>query len=75
MTAIVTAHTSELDAATLASAAALVEAVFTPDFNPHDWEHSLGGVHALAWDGGELIGHASVVQRRLLHGGRAQRAG
>jgi aminoglycoside 2'-N-acetyltransferase I len=32
-------------------------------------------VHATVWDGGELIGHASVVQRRLLHGGRALRAG
>ena len=41
----------------------------------HDWEHSLGGVHAIAWDGDELVGHAAVVQRRLLHGGRALRAG
>jgi aminoglycoside 2'-N-acetyltransferase I len=29
----------------------------------------------LVWDGAELIGHASVVQRRLLHGGRALRTG
>lgn len=35
----------------------------------------MGGVHALVWEGTELIGHASVVQRRLLHGGRALRAG
>ena len=41
----------------------------------HDWEHSLGGVHAIAWDGDVLVGHAAVVQRRLLHGGRALRAG
>lgn len=40
-----------------------------------DWEHSLGGVHALVWDGAELVGHASVIQRRLLHDGRALRAG
>jgi aminoglycoside 2'-N-acetyltransferase I len=32
-------------------------------------------VHALAWEDGELVGHASVVQRRLLHGGRALRTG
>jgi len=32
-------------------------------------------MHALLWEGAELIGHASVVQRRLLHGGRALRAG
>jgi hypothetical protein len=35
----------------------------------------LGGVHALVWDDAEFIGHASVVQRRLLHSGRALRAG
>ena len=45
------------------------------DFAPDDWEHALGGVHALLSEDGELIGHASVVQRRLLHGGRALRAG
>ncbi len=41
----------------------------------HDWEHSLGGVHALVWEGDEVVGHGSVVQRRLLHGGRALRVG
>ena len=35
----------------------------------------LGGVHALVLDDGELIGHGSVVQRRLLHAGRALRTG
>ena len=32
-------------------------------------------MHALMWEEGELIGHASVVQRRMLHGGRALRTG
>lgn len=40
-----------------------------------DWEHALGGVHALVWEARRLIGHAAVVQRRLLHGGRALRTG
>lgn len=39
------------------------------------FENALGGVHALLYEDGELIGHASVVQRRLLHGGRALRTG
>jgi len=39
------------------------------------WDHALGGMHALAWEAGQLVGHASVVQRRLLHRGRALRAG
>lgn len=75
MASVRTAHTADLEAATLTAARALLHDVFEGDFDEHDWEHSLGGVHALAWDGEELVGHASVVQRRLLHGGRALRAG
>jgi len=70
-----TAHTAELDPATLQAARALLDEVFDADITAEDWEHTLGGVHALGWDGPELVGHAAVVQRRLLHGGRALRAG
>ena len=52
----------------------LVEA-FDGAFDEHDWEHALGGIHAIAREDGELVGHAAVVQRRLLHRGRALRAG
>jgi len=69
------AHTAELDSATWSAARALLVDVFEGDFSEHDWEHALGGMYALVWEGAELIGHASVVQRRLLHGGRALRAG
>ncbi|MDX6720211.1 MAG: aminoglycoside 2-N-acetyltransferase [Solirubrobacteraceae bacterium] len=75
MTALHVAHTADLDATTRESARALLLDVFDGDFHDEDWEHALGGMHALVWDGPELIGHASVVQRRLLHGGRALRAG
>ena len=75
MTELRTAHTADLDAATLGTARALLDAVFEGDMTDHDWEHSLGGVHAMVWEGNELIGHAAVIQRRLLHGGRALRAG
>ena len=70
-----TAHTADLDSATLEAAHALLDAAFDGAFSDHDWDHVLGGLHALAWDGSELVGHASVVQRRLLHAGRALRAG
>ena len=69
-----TAHTADVDAATLAAARALLYEAFD-DMTEDDWEHSLGGVHALAFDGDALVGHAAVVQRRLLHGGRALRTG
>ncbi|SDH88580.1 aminoglycoside 2'-N-acetyltransferase I [Sinosporangium album] len=70
-----TAHTSALKPADLAEARALLHGVFDGDFSDEDWEHTIGGVHALVHEGGELVGHASVVQRRLVHGGRALRTG
>jgi aminoglycoside 2'-N-acetyltransferase I len=73
--AVQTAHTADLDAETLMAVRALLDAVFGGEFTDDDWEHALGGVHALAWQDGTVVGHASVVQRRLLHGGRALRAG
>jgi aminoglycoside 2'-N-acetyltransferase I len=69
-----TGHTADLAPGTLAAVRALLDRVFE-DMSDHDWDHALGGVHALVWEDGELIGHASVIQRRLLHGGRALRAG
>lgn len=74
MVDVVTVHTSDLDDATRAAARDLLYAVFD-DMTEHDWEHSLGGVHALVRHEGRLVGHASIVQRRLLYGGRALRAG
>jgi aminoglycoside 2'-N-acetyltransferase I len=42
---------------------------------PFSQEPAFGGVHVLVVEEGELVGHGSVVQRRLLHAGRALRAG
>ena len=74
MISVRVAHTAQLDPGTLADARTLLYAVFD-DMTEADWEHSLGGIHALAYEGGELVGHAAVIQRRLLHGGRALRTG
>ena len=74
MSEAVTAHTSELDAAALTAVRGLLDAVFD-GLHEDDWDHALGGVHALVWERDEIVGHASVVQRRLLHRGRALRAG
>ena len=74
MSSVRVAHTAQLEAGALAAARSLLYGVFD-DMTEHDWEHSLGGIHALAYEGSELVGHAAVVQRRLVHGGRALRAG
>ena len=69
------AHTADLDPAELRAARALLDEVFAAEMTDDDWNHSLGGVHAMVWEGPALIGHASVVQRRLLYRGRALRTG
>jgi aminoglycoside 2'-N-acetyltransferase I len=74
MTAIRVVHTADLDLATLDAAHTLLREVFS-DLEDTDWEHCLGGLHALAYEGPELVGHAAVVQRRLVHDSRILRAG
>ena len=69
-----TAHTAELSAGDRSAARALLDEVFD-DFDDSDWEHNLGGMHALVWEGADLVGHASVIQRRLLHRDRSMRTG
>ncbi|MFH8349905.1 GNAT family N-acetyltransferase [Streptomyces sp. NPDC018045] len=68
-------HTAELDARTRAAARTLLDDAFEGDMSEEDWDHALGGVHALVREGDELIGHASVVQRMMLHDGRPLRCG
>lgn len=71
-----TSHTSELTPGDLGAARALLDQAFDGDFSDQDWDHGLGGVHALVHDGaGALVAHGSVVQRRLLHAGRSLRVG
>ncbi len=67
-------HTSEFAVSTLADCRLLLDAVFD-DMTDHDWEHALGGMHAVAICGDQVVGHASLIQRRLIHQGRAWRTG
>ncbi|MEV8019329.1 GNAT family N-acetyltransferase [Streptomyces sp. NPDC086554] len=76
MTTLRTAHTSDLTAAELRAARDLLDDAFGGDFSQQDWDHGLGGVHALVQDEtGALLAHGSVVQRRVLHHGRSLRVG
>ncbi len=68
-------HTSEVDAATLRLVRDLLDEAFEGGFSDHDWDHGLGGTHALVTVDGTVVAHGSLVQRRLLHGGRSLRAG
>lgn len=69
-------HTADLDTETREGAREMVIAAFDDgDFSDADWEHCLGGMHALVCHHGALIAHGAVVQRRLVHNGHALRCG
>ncbi len=69
-------HTSALSPPEVGELRALLDRAFVAGgYSDSDFEHALGGMHAVARDGGELVGHAAVVMRRLLHEGAALRTG
>lgn len=72
---IQTGHTADLDQAVLGKARDLLDVVFDGEMTDADWEHAIGGMHAVAWHGDLVVGHASVIQRRIVHAGRALRTG
>lgn len=75
MRVITRAHTWELGTAACAEIRALLDAAYDGDVVEDDWEHALGGVHILLREADDLVGHASVVQRRLTHRGVGIRTG
>lgn len=76
MARLTLAHSAQLDATVLDEAHDLCVRAFGGRFDDDDWDHALGGLHALVRaDGGRLIAHGAVVRRQLLHGGRTLRAG
>ncbi|WP_190110463.1 GNAT family N-acetyltransferase [Streptomyces cinnamoneus] len=75
MTETRTVHTSRLTGDELLAIRSLLDDAFEGDFTDDDWDHTVGGMHALVQEGGELVAHGALVQRRMLHGGRALRTG
>lgn len=75
MASLTRAHTAELDKRALSEIRAFLEEAFADDLTAEDWDHTIGGVHVLARDEGALVGHASVVQRRLVVDGVGLRTG
>jgi aminoglycoside 2'-N-acetyltransferase I len=69
------AFTAELAPEKLEAVRRLVFEAFGGRFDVHDWEHTLGGVHVLAEEGGAVVAHGAVVPRVLVAGGRELRAG
>jgi aminoglycoside 2'-N-acetyltransferase I len=55
----------------LASLHALFDAAWAEEegFTDEDWDHAFGGLHFVVDEGGVIVSHASVIQRRLHTGG------
>ncbi|WP_242453280.1 GNAT family N-acetyltransferase [Mycolicibacterium sp. P9-64] len=71
-------HTADLDAETREGARRMVIDAFGDgeiDFTSDDWEHALGGMHALICQHGALIAHGAVVQRRMIYADTVLRCG
>ena len=67
--------TSQLSDDDRAEVRRLMDEAFAGDFTGDDWAHALGGWHALIREGGRVVAHAAVVERRILVGERVVRAG
>jgi len=74
VTSLVMCHTAEMTPEELAAVRALMDTAFA-EYTDLDWDHALGGQHALVVDAGEVVAHGSLVMRRLLHLGRSLRCG
>jgi aminoglycoside 2'-N-acetyltransferase I len=71
-------QTGDLEPSELRAIRALMEVAFgTGDeaFNDDDWAHALGGQHFVLELDGQIVSHASVVERVLAIGGRQLRSG
>jgi aminoglycoside 2'-N-acetyltransferase I len=79
MAAVRRVMTADLTAAERLAIRVMLDDAFGADddeaFTDEDWEHALGGTHFVLDEGDEIVGHASVVERRIELGGQAVRSG
>lgn len=54
----------------------MLDRAFDGDFSDTDYDHALGGIHAVVTDSvGAVVGHAAVVARAMVLGGTPRRVG
>jgi aminoglycoside 2'-N-acetyltransferase I len=66
---------AELSKAELTVLRRLLDQAYEGRFAEDDWHHTVGGLHLLAVEDGEVVAHAAVVARTLVARGRALRTG
>ncbi len=71
--------TNELAPAEIGAIRAIMDASFGDDeeerFGDDDWGHAIGGTHVVVDVDGEIVAHASVVEREIRIGGQPVRTG
>lgn len=75
MTEVSVVRSDALSTDLAASLRALLDEAFAGEIRNQDWEHALGGWHAVVSEGGRPLAHAAVVERPIDVGGRRFRAG
>jgi aminoglycoside 2'-N-acetyltransferase I len=65
---VVAVDSDRIDRRTRAELRALWDRAYGDRFSDDDADHAYGGVHVLARDGDRLVGHASVIARRIRFG-------
>jgi aminoglycoside 2'-N-acetyltransferase I len=63
---------AELSKAELTVLRRLLDQAYEGRFAEDDWHHTVGGLHLLAVEEGEVVAHAAVVARTLVARGRAR---
>jgi aminoglycoside 2'-N-acetyltransferase I len=53
----------------------LLDEAFGGDFSDDDWQHALGGWHAMVGPAESVVAHAALVERRICVGARELRCG
>ncbi len=65
MADVVTVDTDDLAPSDVAAIRRVLDAAFAGRFDEHDWEHSLGGHHAMLRVGDAIVAHGAVVPRTM----------
>lgn len=69
MTEVASVHTDDLTPSDVAAIRGLLDVAFGGRFDERDWEHAVGGRHALVRASGAVVAHGAVVPRGLWIGG------
>ncbi|MCC7179469.1 MAG: GNAT family N-acetyltransferase [Acidobacteria bacterium] len=68
-------ESSHLSSAERAAIRRLLDEAFSGDFSDDDWQHALGGWHAMVGPAESVVAHAALVERRICIGTRELRCG